>query len=225
MAKSDVPFGAQFTPNQIQLSRVLQIIHDHAGNRTEIERVIANEFFGGKTELSENTFLALRAYRLLTENENDPRPTSLASELLATAKSEDDLYWQFGRHILLNLHGYDLVQTILDMERAHEEVRLLTIHARLADRGIRFSASGTYISGMRLWLEKAGIFTEGYNVDIERLENLFGETTAQVDILAKLKKQQPDFFKTLTRPGGTPSKPPNQIAKIANRLLCTYFVS
>ena len=143
MTKSDLPFGAQFTPNQIQLSRVLQIIHDHAGNRTEIERVIANEFFGGKTELSENTFLALRAYRLLTENENDPRPTSLASELLATAKSEDDLYWQFGRHILLNLHGYDLVQTILDMERAHEEVRLLTIHARLADRGIRFSASGS----------------------------------------------------------------------------------
>ena len=223
MAKSDLPFGAQFTPNQIQLSRVLQIIHNHAGNRTEIERVIANEFFGGKTELSENTFLALRAYRLLTENENDPRPTSLASELLATAKSEDDLYWQFGRHILLNLHGYDLVQTILDMERAHEEVRLLTIHARLADRGIRFSASGTYISGMRLWLEKAGIFSEGYNVDIERLEHLMGATTAQVDILANLETEQRDFLKALASLGDTSANPSNEVAKLANRLYGTVF--
>src|SRR5258708_24527124 len=223
MAKSDLPFGAQFTPNQIQLSRVLQIIHDHAGNRTEIERVIANEFFGGKTELSENTFLALRAYRLLTENENDPRPTSLASELLATAKSEDHLYWQFGRHILLNLHGYDVVQTILDMERAHEEVRLLTIHARLADRGLGFSASGTYISGMRLWLETAGIFTEGYNVDIERLEHLMGATTAQVDILANLETEQRDFLKALASLGDTSANPSNEVAKLANRLYCTVF--
>src|SRR5947199_8791776 len=112
MAKSDLPFSAQFTPNQVQLSRILQIIHNCAGNRTEIEQVIANEFFGGKTELSENTFLALRAYRLLSEDENNPRPTPLASELLTLASNEEILYRQFGRHILLNLHGYELVQTI-----------------------------------------------------------------------------------------------------------------
>lgn len=223
MAKSDLPFSAQFTPNQVQLSRILQIIHDCAGNRTEIEQVIANEFFGGKTELSENTFLALRAYRLLSEDENNPRPTSLASELLALASNEELLYRQFGRHILLNLHGYELVQTILDMQHANEEIRLLTIHARLAERGIHFSASGTYISGMRLWLEKAGVFTGEYSIDMERLESLLGATTEQVDILANLEPEQRDFLKALANLGTAAAYPSNEVAKLANRLYGTIF--
>lgn len=131
MEKSDLPFSGQFTPNQVQLSRVLQIIHDYAGTRIGIEQSIANEFFGGKIALSKNTFWALRAYRLLTEDENDPRPTSLASDLLALSRNEDDLHQQFGRHILLNLHGFDLVQTILDMQHANENITLLDAIAKV----------------------------------------------------------------------------------------------
>src|SRR5437763_1872694 len=197
MPKSDLPLSAQFTPNQVELPKILQIIHTHQGNRTEIEQVIASEFFGGKTGLSENTFLALRAYRLLTEDENDPRPTALANDLFTIAHNEEDLYLQFGRHILLNLHGYDLVQTILDMQHAHENISLLSLHNRLVDRGIHFSASGTYLSGIRLWLEKAGIFTEEYNINLAQLEHILGATTEQVDILAGLEKEQRDFLKAL----------------------------
>jgi len=223
MAKSDLPFSAQFTPNQIQLSRVLQIIQDHAGNRREIEQVIADEFFQAKTDLSENTFLALRAYKLLTEDENDPRPTPLAGDLLASAKNEDDLYCQFARHILLNLHGYDLVQTILDMQRAHENISLLTLHTRLAERGIRFSASGTYISGMRLWLEKAGLFTDEYNINLEELKHLMGATTEQVDILASLETEQRDFLRALANLATVAAYPSNEVARLANRLYGTGF--
>lgn len=225
MAKSDLPFSAQFTPNQVHLAKILQIIHDNASNRAEIERVIANEFFGGKTELSENTFLALRAYRLLTEDENNPRPTALATTLLTTAQDEDELHRQFGLHILLNLHGYDLVQTILDMQHANEQIRLLTIHTRLAERGIHFSANGTYISGMRLWLAKASVFTEEYNVNLKQLEHLMGATTEQVDILASLEREQRDFLKALANLGTAAAYPSNEVARLANRLYGTAFDS
>src|SRR5438105_9746966 len=99
------------------------------------------------------------------------------------------------------------------MQRANEGIRLLTIHTRLAERSIHFSASGSYISGMRLWLEKAGVFTNKYSIDLEKLESLMGATTEQVDLLAGLEAEQRDFLKALANLGTAAAYPSNEVAK------------
>jgi len=43
MKKSEIPFGAQFSPSQVNLPRLSQIIHDDAGDRTGITEVIDSE--------------------------------------------------------------------------------------------------------------------------------------------------------------------------------------
>lgn len=227
MAKSDLPFSGQFTPNQVRLSQILEIIHNNAGNRIAIEQAIGDAFFSektGKIGLAENTFLSMRAYGLLQADEDQPTP--LANHLLTLIHDEDELYTQFARHILLSLHGYDLVQTILDMQHANEEITLLTIHKRLSERGIHFSPSGTYVSGMRLWLHKAGIFDENdYTVHIERLNEIVGATTEQIDTLSSLEPEQRDFLKALANLGvGTDSfYPASEVAELAYRLYGTAF--
>ncbi len=86
--KSEIPFGAQFSPNQVDLSTLLAIIHDHAGNRDRITEAIRDQFFAShasraddpKTQrwkLADNTVLAMRAYELLEED--CETPTALAS--------------------------------------------------------------------------------------------------------------------------------------------------
>lgn len=119
MAKSDLPFSGQFTPNQVDLPQLLQIIHEYSGSRIDIQQAIGDRFFvqkDGKNGLAENTFLALRAYKLLTDDESHPMPTALADKLLELISNENTLYAHFAKHILLNLHGYDLVQVVQDMQ-------------------------------------------------------------------------------------------------------------
>lgn len=83
--KSEIPFGAQFSLNQVALPRLLRIVHDHAGDRKAITEGIRDEFFathspGQRWKLADNTVLAARAYRLL--GEDAATPTALARELL-----------------------------------------------------------------------------------------------------------------------------------------------
>lgn len=228
MAKSDLPFSGQFTPNQIELPQILEIIHNHAGNRAVIEQLIGDTFFSekpGKIGLAENTFLSMRAYGLLQSDEDQPTP--LANALFALINNETELYTQFARHILLSLHGYDLVQTILDIQHANEEVTLLTIHKRLGERGIHFAASGTYISGMRLWLQKAGIFdtNDTYSINLVRLNEIVGATVEQIDALSSLEPEQRDFLKALANLGvGTDNfYLASEVAELAYRLYGTTF--
>jgi len=48
--KSGVPFGAQFSPNQVSLPRLLEIIRDHAGDRRRITEAVRDEFFATQAE-------------------------------------------------------------------------------------------------------------------------------------------------------------------------------
>ena len=48
--KSAIPFGAQFSPNQVSLPELLRIIHDNAGDRGKITEVIRDEFFATHSE-------------------------------------------------------------------------------------------------------------------------------------------------------------------------------
>lgn len=75
--KSEIPFGAQFSPNQVNLPRLLQLVHDELGDRGEITEAIRDEFFATHSstqrwKLADNTVLALRAYGLLDEQRANP---------------------------------------------------------------------------------------------------------------------------------------------------------
>ncbi|MBI4769902.1 MAG: restriction endonuclease [Chloroflexi bacterium] len=125
--KSEIPFGAQFSPNQVDLAQLLQIIHDGAGDRQRITEAVCAAFFAGHSpdqrwKLADNTVLALRAYGLL--GEDGATPTNLANEMLAIVVTPDALYQQFARHILLNLRGVALTETLAAMQSAGEEINL-----------------------------------------------------------------------------------------------------
>ncbi|MFZ1406106.1 MAG: hypothetical protein WAW03_23695, partial [Anaerolineae bacterium] len=70
--KSEIPFGAQFSPNQVDLPRLLGIMTSAIGSRSQITQAIRDEFFASHAEnqrwkLADNTVLALRAYKLLDD--------------------------------------------------------------------------------------------------------------------------------------------------------------
>lgn len=211
--KTEIPYGDQFSPTQIDdFPEALGIIHDHAGDRDRIVNEIAEAFFSehGATssepeaerrKLAGNAVIAMKQYGLL--DEDDYIPTELASELMGLTDQPEELYERFAKHILLKCRGLEVVETIEVMQRAGEKITLPTLRARLEQRGLYVPPTTVYISTIRQWLARAGIFDSEagwprmYDVDRSRLEEILGVGTDVIDELTHLNRQQRDYLRAL----------------------------
>lgn len=225
MSKSDLPFGSEFSPSQIDLAETLQILEDNEGDLAAIETSIRQTYFashGGsdpvqaaknQKTLAMNSRLGLQAYGVLDEDGN---LTPFGKELLARKDDEADLYEHLARHILLNLHGMTLVRCIQDMVAAGEQVSLTTLREALAARGINYPSGGKHPSMMRLWLAKAGVFLGSrWLVDPHRIEVVLGINPDEFEVLADFTAEQRAFLRALANTGETKPQPANEIVKLA----------
>lgn len=129
--------------------------------------------------------------------ERDAKLTNFGKMLFDCA-DDKTLYETFARHILLNLHGMNFVQCILDMSAAGETIDLIKLRERLEERGIHYPRGGKHPSMMRLWLEKGGVFDSGYRVNEANLHRILGTSTDEFSALAMQTKEQQTFLKTFT---------------------------
>ncbi|MBM3254643.1 MAG: restriction endonuclease, partial [Candidatus Omnitrophica bacterium] len=223
MAISDIPFGAQFSPNQIDLPRLLSLCEEHQGNRKELEAAIQREFFSTKggdaynqAKLANNTALGMIAYGVI---DRKGTLTDLGKELLLLQDNPPQLYKRFAQHILLKLRGLDLVQTAQDMQARGERYDLVKFRQWLEERGIHIPRGAVHMSSMRLWLEKAGLVTStDWQIDYSRLESLLGVGTTEIDTLAMLTPEQKAYIKTISNIPAKGSYPANEIERLATQL-------
>lgn len=147
--RSDLPFGSEFSPSQIELPVLLDLAANHEGDAKAMEASIQARFFsthgGGNAKnqktLAMNCRLGLKAYGLIDEDAN---LTDFGRELHALKGNEPSLYETLARHILLNLKGMAMVQCIRDMTAAGEGVNLTSLRAGLAERGVHSPRGGKH---------------------------------------------------------------------------------
>ena len=223
MEKSDVPFGAQFSPNQVDLPRLLQLCEKYEGNRKAQEAAIRKDFFKSKggdaynqAKLANNAALGMIAYGIIDRPGN---LTDLGKELLTLKNNHSQLYKRFAQHILFKLRGLDLIQTAQDMHSRGERFDLVKFRHWLDERGVHVPRGAVHMSSMRLWLEKAGIVTStDWQIDNSKLESLLGAKTAEIDSLAMLTPEQKAYLKTLSNISTKGPHPANEIEKLATQL-------
>lgn len=202
MVKSDLPFGSEFSPNQIDLVRALELAERHAGNKADLEDALRTAFFdrpstdaSNRAKLAMNCRLGLIGYQLLDEN---LVLTALAHQLLALKGDVAAVYRAFARHVLLNLRGLAVLQTAQDLHARNERVTLTTFPRALEERGIRLPRGNKNLSTMRLWLAKAGVVASAdWEVNEGILEAIVGASQAEVDALAMFTPQQKAFLKAI----------------------------
>ena len=114
MKKSDLPFGSEFSPSQIELPVVLDMAETHGGDWKAFEAAVRAAYFEGhktsdynRGKLANNTKLGMIAYRIIDREAN---LTDFGKELLNLKDDEPTLYDRLAKHILLNLHGMTLVR-------------------------------------------------------------------------------------------------------------------
>ena len=218
--KSDLPFGSEFSPSQIDLAEVVRLAGVHGGDWHAFEDAVRARWFDGhatnaynRGKLANNTKLGMIAYGII---DRDASLTEFGQELLALLGDAGALYKRFAKHILLNLHGMTLVGCIRDMEAAGEPVNLTTLREALAARGVHFPRGGKHPSILRLWLAKAGVFVgKRWQVDPFRVEEVLGVGIGEFEVLAGLPPTQRAFLRALANTGTAEPQPANEIARLA----------
>ena len=227
MAQSDLPFGSEFSPAQIDLSVLLELAHDHAADWKAFENAIRARYFAAnntsdynKGKLANNTKLSMRAYGLI--GEKDASLTETGQALYSIRADETILYESFARHILKGCQGMNLVQCLLDMWAAGESIDLNKLRRWLEERGIKVPRGGKHMSTMRLWLEKASVFVTGYRVNQVRLNEILGLNVEEFEVLATFSAEQRAYLKALANIGGGGPHSPNDIERLTTS---TYGVT
>lgn len=218
--KSDLPFGSEFSPSQIDLSKVLEFANDFGGDVKAFESQVKSQYFNShntneynKKKLANNTKLGMIAYGLI---DRDAQLTPFGQELYSLRNNEKALYETLATHILKNLHGMNLVSCIRDMTAAGEAVNLTTLREGLAARGVHYPSGGKHPSMMRLWLEKAGIFVGSkWQIDDLRVNEVLGIKSDEFEVLASFSAEQRAFVRALANTGTKSPQPSNEIARLA----------
>ena len=223
---SDLPFGSEFSPSQIELPVVLDLVKKHEGDVRGLEAAILKRYFSSHAEgredaegtynrgkLANNCKLGLIAYKIIDRSTNF---TAFGKELYKLRADEKKLYSTLAGHILLNLNGMGLVQGIQSMTVAGEEVNLSTLRDGLAARGIHYPSGGKHPSMMRLWLAKAGVFVGSrWQIDELRLQEVLGTGSSEFEALAHFTSEQRAFLRALANTGIATPQPANEIARLA----------
>jgi hypothetical protein len=219
--KSDLPFGSEFSPSQIDLPILINLAFSHNGDAKGLQSAIERRYFskhgGGdeknKKKLAMNCRLGMKAYGIIDDN---AFLTDFGHALYAVRDNESKLYETLARHILLNLNGMAFVQCIRDMTSAGEVVDLTTLREGLAERGIHYPSGGKHPSMMRLWLAKAGIFGGGrWQIDNLRLQIVLGTNPSDFNVLSRFSSEQRAFLLALANTGVHHPQPANDIARLA----------
>lgn len=227
--RSDLPFGSEFSPSQIDLPELLEIVEVHSGSARALQDAIRFQYFvshgggnaGNQNTLAMNCRLGMRAYGIIDEDAN---LTTFGRELYDARGDESSLYTILARHILLNLRGMVLVQCVQDMTAAGEAVNLTTLPRALVDRGVYYPRGGKHPSIMRLWLAKAGVFVGArWQVDSLRLREVLGTDPANFDTLAHLTDEQRFFLLALANTGISTPQPANELARLATATYGVHF--
>lgn len=218
---SDLPFGSEFSPSQIDLPILLDLAASNDGDPKALQASIQLRFFsthgGGNAQnqktLAMNCRLGMKAYGLIDEN---AKMTDFGKTLHACRNDAENLYATLARHILLNLKGMSVIQCIRDMITSGENVTLTSLRDSLAERHIHYPSGGKHPSMIRLWLAKAGVFVgDRWQIDELRLSTVLGTGPTDFGVLSGLTNEQRAFLLALANTGTTTPQPANQIAKLA----------
>ena len=220
MPKSDLPFGSEFSPSQIELPVVLELAHQYGGDWRNFEAKVKSKYFEenetseyNKNKLANNTKLGMIAYGIIDRNAN---LTEFGKSLYQLRASYEKLYTRLAKHILLNLHGMTLIKCIQDMMIAGEVVNLTTLRRGLEIRGIHYPSGGKHPSILRLWLTKARVFpSKGWRVHESKVEEILGLSSDIFEELSNFTDEQKAFLLALVNMGNNNPQLANGIAKLA----------
>ena len=133
MTRSSLPFGSEFSPSTVELPWLLEAARQSNGDWQALEGAIYEQYFKSdhrdernSRKLANNAKLGMAAYYLIRSTK-DSYLTGFGEELYALKEDEEKLYRHLAKHILLNLNGLTMIETIKDIQNSGVTPNLISI--------------------------------------------------------------------------------------------------
>lgn len=200
---SAIPVGTQFSPDLVRLRPFLKALQRCTGDRVALQRAVWTSPVHRKSKAVPSSrrraSLPLEAavqYGLLERRSY--KVTDLTRRLVKLRGPA--LRDEFARHVLLHLGGLRVVQGVEQMQADGLTVGADPLARYLTAQGFRVSEHNTAINSMRMWLERAGLFSaRGWAVDQGAKKRLLGLTEHAVTVLTGFSPPQVAFVLALCR--------------------------
>lgn len=207
-----IPNAADFSPNQVKLRRALEIVRDADGDKEAMTEGLRTAFFSHRAEKrtdrderlvqqnksANNILISLRCYGLIDDsNRLTDVGRAVVEEADDTRRAE-----AFARHILLNLHGIEVIYGVWALQKRAEPVTKRTLARQLTSMGIRTHQGGEIVGDrtlhtyMLMWLQEAKVIDieHNYRVDEAAFLRLCGVSRGLLEELRQLSRPQRDFL-------------------------------
>ncbi len=207
-----IPNAADFSPNQVKLRRSLEIVRDANGDKSMMTEGLREAFFSHRAERrthrvdrltqqrksANNILISLRCYGLTSqENRLTPAGQAILDEADEACRSET-----FARHILLNLHGIEVIYGVWALQKRAEPVTKRSLARQLTSMGIRTHQGGEIVGDrtlhtyMLMWLQEAKVIDIGNNYQVNEATflTLCGVSRGLLEDLRQLTRPQRDFL-------------------------------
>jgi len=233
-------YGHQFEPKTMALSSLVKLCREHQPNRPALEEAISIAYYSthsaqndlqkgeNRRKLAMNTFLSLRAYRLLESFDNDDysyRVTELGNEIYEQGNDADKVNNIFARHILTNLTGMSLLKAVESINSRGDKPKLDIIGYELQEMGYSLSPNAIYVSTMRQWLQEAGVFEKAYEINWDRVYDILELDKDYIDEIYTLTSEQKYFLLAMLQMSITNLTKWNDISRYATSVYKIRFPS
>ena len=200
MADFKMPYGAEFSPDKIEIKEVLQMTSKHEGQNTEkLVTEIANKYYKKNQIMAANCKNSMVAYGIL-ESGGGVNLSSFGNELLAMTK-EEEIYDAMAKRILTYLNGLMFIEAIRTITQGGSRPTLESVTETLNLMGCEeLSKTNKHVSTMKKWLEKAKVLN-GWDIKEKKLESLTGMKDEDVEVLRNLNHAQACFIRALCNTG------------------------
>ena len=214
-----VPYTQQFSPRVTPLDRLLPILRLNAGNTSKLKKAIAAAFHNGGVDpqkMAGNTLIALHSCGILVPGSD--ALTDLGKQMVDSQSATlDEAHRLLARHILLDLDGVNIVETLREMNSGGIKIDLKSLPDELRQRGFEVLDNSSDLSGVFGWLRKANVLN-GYSINPSVYYALIGTTAATLDALKDLNSEQIAFLKSMAALNVTAWTPYNVVTKHAEEL-------
>jgi len=190
----DIAYTQQFSVAQTPLARLLPILRQYQGDRKKLRGALASAFFKhtkSPEKIAGNTLIALHSHGIIDEK---AVLTSFGKTLIALAPDKAQL--EIARNILLNLGGFQVVETLREMKLGGHKLSLSALTDEMKKRGLKVSSNSSDLSGICGWLQSAGVL-KGWDVVNDKYSEIMGTATKTIDALKDLSVSQVGFLRAM----------------------------
>lgn len=195
MSDFKLPYGAEFSPEKINIVEVLQMASSFEGEETKKLVDELNKRYFANSAMASNCKNSMVGYGIL-QSGGGINLTAFGKELNELT-TEEEIYDVMAKHILTNLSGLMFIEAIRAIRIGGETPSLERLTDTLNLMGCEpLSGTNKHVATMKKWLEKASVL-KGWDIKEKKLVSLTGIENEEIAILKGLSEQQSCFLRAL----------------------------